>query len=248
MTRIAFLPVAAALALSAPLAPPAQAEGNQGTGGKAIYADCRDGGCRCMLSALTPGEVSVLIGTAPPEGARDWVVVSYADTYFWSPQSLEDIDRAMGGDGRCDLELFPPVIPHDGTWTGSVRTTKITGCPKEMAQSLPGMVSGLVFSRYIAWDGVFHPDKLTMNPSDQVVSWTEKSPTLFQGKLMAPVQSDMLSITGSLTSSLVDADSAVAHFYLRVAAGRGANAAALAMLGLADCRVESSYQFTRSGA
>ncbi|MGO4853268.1 hypothetical protein [Phaeovulum sp. W22_SRMD_FR3] len=248
MTRIAFLPVIAALGLSVPLAAPARAEANLGTGGKAVYADCRDGGCRCTLSPMTTDEVSALIGTAPPEGARDWVVVSYADSYFWSAQSLEDIDSAMGGDGRCDLEVFAPVVPRDGTWTGKVRTTKIAGCPEGLAQTLPGMVSGMVFARRIAWGGVFHPAQLNMNPSDQVVNWTEIGPTMFQGKLVAPVQNDMLSVSGTLTSSLVDEDSAVARFHLRVGAGSGANAAALAMLGMADCRVDSTYQFKRSGA
>jgi hypothetical protein len=247
MNRNRIAPLIAALALAAPLPAPARAEAPVGTGGKAIYADCKTGGCRCVLTPLTAEEVSIVVGTEPPAGVRDMVIVSYDNTFFWSPQSLEDIDSMMGGDGRCDLEVFSPVTPRDGQWTGRVRTTKISGCPKEIAQSLPGMVSGLVFSRRVEWGGVFHPAQLNMNPSEQVVDWTEIGPTMFQGRLVPPQQNDMLKVSGTLTSSLVDEDRAVASFHLRVGTGAGANAAALAMLGLADCRVDSSYTFQRDG-
>lgn len=218
------------------------------SGGEVTFVSCENGaGCRCALSGLDAKSAADLLNNQePPENADKLIILTDGVETKWSTLSPDDADATYGGDGVCPIEVFDPVLPEDGMWVGTVRTTSIEGCHEQVAAMVPGMVSQLVFSRHIAWDNRFHPAKLSQDPNSNVVTWQELTPVLFKGQMNPMGDQSVLSVTGDLTSSLVAKDEATAMLRLRIGA-QGANAKALAALGMADCLTTAVYDFTRTG-
>ena len=200
-----------------------------GTGEKAVIADCDPGGCRCSLSSLNLEEASIVAGVELPSDAQTLVI--YGKRNFWTRLNAQEVDSRVGGDGRCDLELFGPILPNDGFWSGTVRTTRFAGCPQQVAEAVPTIVKGMLFSRDVKWQGAFHPAQLSMKPSEQPVTWTGVSPTVFRGALNPIGQSKALGISGALLASLVSEDSVVTTFRFTVM----------------GCQVDAIYDFKRRG-
>ena len=234
----------AALPLAAPVAVLAQASG--GT----TYADCRSGaGCRCVLSDLTAEDVAVVLGdeAANPK-AGEMILVADEAGLRWSSQSVGQADAAHGGDGVCPIELFPAIVPRDGTWTGTVRATDISTCPGPLSQMLPAMTQTMVMSRTIAWGGTFDPRQLGSDPDTTAITWTAHSPTVHSGRLAVPDGGPAMTVDGRLSATLTSADTATATLRLHIGmAAEGPAAAVLAQAGLADCRVTALYAFARTG-
>jgi hypothetical protein len=182
----------------------------------------------------------------PPANADALILLKDGTSTRWSELSPDAADATYGGDGLCPIEVFAPILPEDGTWQGSVRAQSIEGCAPAVQEMVPGMVAALEFLRQIGWEGKFDPRKLSLDPNTGVVSWTELHPSLYGGQLNAPTNSDILTIHGALSASLVAPDTATATLRLRIGAKR-ANAEALAALGMADCRTTAVYDFKRVG-
>lgn len=94
---------------------------------KLVVAHCKDGGCRCALSAVTAEEVGLVLGVEPPAGQH--TLVHHDGAYTWSLLTPEDIDLAVGGDGQCILELFDTMLPENGQWQRRVTDREIVQCP-----------------------------------------------------------------------------------------------------------------------
>lgn len=199
-------------------------------GEKAVIADCKAGGCRCSLSAVTLHEASVIAGVELPAGSK--TLVTYGKNKAkWSPLSVEEIDTAFGGDGRCDLELFGPIEPKDGQWAGTVRATKFVGCKKEVAMAVTPMVDAMTFTRHVAWKDGFHPAQLSLKPQENPVDWVRTTPTVYHGTLKPTKNGAAIGVSGRLVASLVTQETAMATFHFTVM----------------GCQVDAVYDFKRTG-
>jgi hypothetical protein len=205
---------------------------------------CMSGsGCRCALSGISAVNMAWLLNQQePPANADKLILLSVDGVTRWSALSPDRADADHGGDGVCPIEVFLPVEPEDGTWTGKVRAQDFSGCAPQVAEMVPGVVAGMTFSRQIAWNRRFDPAQLSADPASKVVSWSELHPNLFAGKLNSPVKSDVLKVSGALSARLTAPDRATATLRLRIGSS-GKNAATLAALGMADCRVTAIYDF-----
>lgn len=210
-----------------------------------LVADCGDAGCTCFLSPVTLSDYEVVTGSPPPEGAENMVLVNFKGDYIWSNSSPDEIDLAAGGDGTCEIDLFP-IVPQDGLWRGSVRVQNVVGCLPQVSEMLPPMVDGTNAQKQIRWDGKFHPSHFVIGSSADQIRWTERNPTQFEGVFPVP-PNGTLDVSVTSTATLTAPDRAEATLALRLSAAPGANAAALAMIGMADCRVDAVYDFERVG-
>lgn len=234
--------VALAVLVGPVLAPPTIAQSLQDV----TTVACTPGkGCRCALSGISAYDMAWLLNRQdPPANADALILLSVEGVTRWSSSTPDQADAQYGGDGHCEIEVFPPVAPADGTWSGTVRTQDFTGCAPQVGEMVSGMVAGMTFSRQIVWNGRFDPALLSSDPANQIVTWRELHPNLFAGALNSPVKSDVLQVAGALSSRLVDPDTATATLRLRVGAA-GKNASALAALGMANCQVTAIYDFER---
>ncbi len=146
---------------------------------KVVVADCKDGGCRCALGAVTAEEAGVALGVEPPPGHQ--TLVHYDGAYTWSPLTPEDIDLAVGGDGQCILELFDTMLPEDGQWQGRVTNREMSQCPAGLDAMLTPLTEAMVFPRNIQWGGAFHPDKIRMQGTAAAIDWTKAGENHFAG-------------------------------------------------------------------
>lgn len=240
--RAHFLFVALALLSGLFLGQPIAAQSMQ----EVTTVKCAAGkGCRCALSGISAFNMAWLLNQQDPPANSDKLILLTADGVTrWSSMTPDQADADHGGDGTCEIEVFLPVIPTDGSWTGKVRAQNFTGCAPQVAEMVPGMVAGMTFSRQVTWNGRFDPALLNADPSSQIVSWRELHPALFAGQLNTPVKSDVLQVTGALSSRLLTPDAATATLRLRVGTNVK-NAGVLAALGMADCRVTAIYDFER---
>jgi len=213
---------------------------------KVVLADCKPGGCRCSLSNATGQEAAVTVGLDLPSDWENMVLVNNDGFYFWSYQSREDIDIVFDGDGKCDLELFNAMVPEDGTWKSSVRVQDVKGCLPQVAQMLPPMVDGTGHVKQIVWGGKFHPSQFVVGNAPDGIRWTEVRPDRFDGTFPIP-DNGVLDVTVTATATLTAPDTAEATMALRIGAANGANAGALAAIGMANCRVDAIYDFARIG-
>lgn len=209
-----------------------------------VVARCESGGCTCALSKISLDDVAVITGIPNPPGAKDMVLVDRPDGFSWTTLLPDELDRQMGGDGRCPIELFD-IQPEDGTWKGSVRVQKIDGCLPQVAEMVPPLVDEMGYTKQIAWGGSFDPSKFVVGNAPDAIRWTRLSPTQFDGVFPIP-KNDTLEVSANATATLTEPDKAEATLALRIAA-KGENAAAMAMIGMADCRVDAIYDFERVG-
>ena len=61
---------------------------------KVVFADCGDAGCACRLTDLTPEDVGLITGTAPPPGAAGMTLVYSNGEYIWSTMTPDEADFA----------------------------------------------------------------------------------------------------------------------------------------------------------
>ena len=242
--RARFLMAVLALLSGPYLAQPAAAQSLQDV----TTVKCTTGqGCRCALSGINAYDVAWLLNWQDPPANADTLILMIADGVTrWSSVTPDQADTDYGGDGTCEIEVFSPVIPADGTWAGKVRAQDITGCAPQVAEMVPGMLVNMTFSRQIPWKGHFDPALLSADPTSQIVRWRALHANLFAGQLTTPVKSDVLQVTGALSSRLLTPDTATATLRLRVGTD-AKNAGVLAALGMADCRVTAIYDFERAG-
>lgn len=215
-------------------------------GPKADYANCTLGkGCTCIVGHVDLHEYEVIMGSPAPNGAENMTLVFVDRNPFWSPVSFDDLDLIYGGDGICTPQLFD-IIPEDGTWIGSVRVQKVEGCLPQVGEMVRPIVDAMSVTRKIAWGGKFHPSHFAGDAAPQQIRWTELNPTLFEGTIPVP-QNGTLDVTVKTTATLTAPDKAEATLSLRMADTNGTNAAAMAMIGMADCRADAEYDFVRVG-
>ena len=173
------------------------------------------------------------------------VLVSYNGDWIWSRSGVDEIDLIAGGDGICAIELFG-IVPQDGAWRGAVRVQEISGCLPQVADMVPPLVENMGNLQQITWGGQFHPTRFVTGTAPAGIRWTQRSPTQFDGVFPVPANGT-LDVKITATATLTAPDRAEATMALRLAAARGANAAALALLGMADCKVDAAYDFERVG-
>ncbi len=239
--------VMALIALWSSLLAPGPGFAQQQTGEKLVVAKCGASGCACTLSDIDAEALGFLLGGDLPPDAMQKTWVIHDGQAVLSPLSPDEVDLAMGGDGRCDLALFDPIQPRDGTWTGSVRVQSVTGCLPQVAAMVPALADGMSQSKQIAWDGRFHPNKLVSGPQTDIITWTAQTPERFIGRMTTP-QTGVIAVTGAMTATLLSPDKATATLRLTIAAAPGADASALALIGMANCQTFAIYEFVRQGS
>lgn len=223
---------------------PGLVQAQQMTSEKIVMARCGDAGCQCTLSEFDLEALSFLTGQDLPAGAVQGTYVTYRGEAYLSSLTPDEVHQIAGGEGKCEMALFDPIIPRDGTWQGSVRVQSMSGCHPQVAEMVPAIAAGMETTVQVVWEGGrFHPGKLASGGSSPAVEWTEKGPGSFTGRLKVP-QNKALTVTSSATATLTAPDRATATLRLRIAAEGGGNAL-LAAVGMADCRTFAVYDFTR---
>lgn len=211
-----------------------------------IFADCTNSGCSCHISAISAEEIAVVTGQPTPPDAAAQTLVLFDGEFTWSRTPRDDLDLAMGGDGVCEIEVMPPIIPEDGTWAGTVEVTGISGCHPQVAAMVPQMVEGMRQTQAIVWGGVFDPAKLAKGGQSPVVKWTRVRPDYFTGIVpMAP--NGVIDISVDATATLTAPDRAKATLAIRFEPVSGADANALGLIGMNGCEANAAYDFRRTG-
>jgi hypothetical protein len=211
-----------------------------------IFADCGDAGCTCRISPISAEEIALVTGQPNPADAAQQTLVLHDGQFIWSRTPRDDLDLAMGGDGACEMELFEEIIPKDGTWTGTVKVTGISGCHQQVAAMVPPMVEGMTQTQSITWGGVFDPARLSTGGQSPIVQWTRVRSDYFTGTVpMAP--NGVLDVSVDATMTLIAPDRAEATLSIRFDPMSGADAGALALIGMNGCEANAAYDFRRSG-
>jgi hypothetical protein len=211
-----------------------------------IFADCGDAGCTCRISPISAADIALVTGQPTPPDAARLTLVMHDGQFTWSPTPRDDLDLAMGGDGVCEIELFEDIIPEDGTWTGTVEVTGISGCHPQVAAMVPPMVAGMNQTQTISWGGVFDPARLATGGQSPVVQWTRVRSDYFTGTVpMAP--NGVLEVSVNATATLLAPDHAEATLTIRFDPANGTDANALALIGMNGCEANAAYDFRRTG-
>lgn len=211
-----------------------------------VFADCRDGGCTCHISAISADEIALVTGQPTPPDAAQQTLVMHEGQFTWSRTPRDDLDLAMGGDGVCAIEVFQEVIPQDGTWTGTVDVTDIRNCHAQVAAMVPAMVDGMAQTQSITWNGVFDPARLAAGGKSPVVKWTRVRSDYFTGTVpMEP--NGVIDISANGTATLTAPDRAEATLTIRFDPVSGADAGALGLIGMNGCEANAAYEFRRTG-
>lgn len=225
---------------------PAMVQAQQNSGEELMVARCGQGGCTCALVDISQDDLVFLLGPDIPAKATRMTLVSAGGRTYFSPRTAEEVHRAAGGTGRCEVRLFEPTTPLDGMWQSSVRVHSMSGCLPQVAEMVPPIVQDMGATVPVNWNGRFDPAKLDGGGVTRVVEWTETAPGRFKGRINIP-NNGMLKVDIGLTSTLLTPERATAAMHLRIGADEGANAAVLGTLGMANCRTTAVYDFTRVG-
>lgn len=121
---------------------------------KVTIASCDAGGCRCRLAAVDAAEAALTAGIAPPPGPGATLVEANG-TLAWSLLSPDEIDTVMGGDGKCELEMFDEMVPEDGIWREGPVTVESVQCGLGTAMFTSRLASQPRHTMRITWGGVF---------------------------------------------------------------------------------------------
>jgi hypothetical protein len=211
-----------------------------------IFVDCGDAGCTCHISPISAEEIALITGQPTPSDAAQQTLVMHDGEFIWSTVPRDDLDLAMGGDGVCEIELFEEIIPQDGTWTGTVEVTGITGCHPQVAAMVPPLVEGMTQTQSITWGGVFNPARLATGGQSPVVQWTRVRSGYFTGTVpMEP--NGVLEVSVDATATLLAPDRATATLFIRFDPVSGGDAGALALIGMNGCEANAAYDFHRTG-
>ena len=144
-------------------------------------ARCATSGCFCTTSAATPKDLARSVGlTAPPAAAP--VLVSTAGKWAWETGTPDAIDRAHGGDGRCETAL--PMAPEDGVWKADGRVNSLS-CGQGTAM-MRGVLEGNLRREKparVKWGGAFSGDTFEAawraanpDPENDDLTWTADGP------------------------------------------------------------------------
>lgn len=167
--------VGLAALLSVPLAGGiARAEGT-------TIARCAASGCFCTSSIAAPKDLARSVGLpAPP--AAGMALVSAAGKWSWSRETPAAIDRANGGDGRCETALA--MVPEDGVWQAEGRVNSLS-CGQGTAM-MRGVLEGNLRKEKparVTWGGSFGGEAFeagwrAANPDPQGddLKWTAAGP------------------------------------------------------------------------
>lgn len=211
-----------------------------------IVADCNDGGCTCHVSAISREEIEQISGVPTPADAAQQTLVIHNGEFIWSKTPRDDLDLMMGGNGVCEIEVFAPITPLDGTWTGNVRVTDIQGCAPAVAEMVPSMVDGMSQTQRIVWGGAFDPAKLATGGKSPVVKWTKASSNFFTGTVLQQ-PNGVLNVSVDATATLTAPERAEATLTIRFDPVSGSNAASLDLIGMNGCEANAAYEFVRTG-
>jgi hypothetical protein len=143
-----------------------------------VVAECGARECRCVLSDMGLHEMELLVGSPPPATARGIVFLGDKAAQ-WMAMSPEEVEITLGGDGRCDRELFQDWVPENGTWDGRTAVIGATG-----RQGCMMAASGLVETMNRApgpvtvdWGGRFDMERFyrasNPSPEDDRPVWTQ---------------------------------------------------------------------------
>jgi hypothetical protein len=211
-----------------------------------IFADCKEGGCTCHISAISADEIALITGQPTPADAARQTLVLHDGQFIWSRTPRDDLDLAMGGNGVCEIAVFNDIIPQDGTWAGTVEVTGISGCQPQVADMVRPIVSGMAISQSVVWGGTYDPAKLSIGGSNALVQWTRVRADHFTGTVPVP-PNGVLAVLIDTTATLLAPDRAAATVKIRIAPETAADAGTLAMLGMNGCEVNADYDFRRTG-
>lgn len=135
------------------LATPAYAAGE--TSLPVIFADCREGGCRCIESPLSITEMELILGAGAPAGMEQPIVVDVdGGELIWSHISLFELDMISGGDGTCSAEA--PLSPEDGVWASHSHFNAIScGNATAMLRAMTEPYLNDEVAPRVVWGGIF---------------------------------------------------------------------------------------------
>lgn len=144
-------------------------------------ARCSATGCFCTPSSASPKDLARSVGIAAPAGAGA-VLVSAAGKWSWSKDTPDAVDRAHGGDGRCETAL--PMVPEDGVWKAEGRVNSLS-CGQGTAM-MRGVLEGNLRREKparVKWGGQFSGDAFESawraanpDPEDDDLTWTARGP------------------------------------------------------------------------
>lgn len=211
-----------------------------------IVADCTNTGCTCHVSAISRAEIAELTGMPIPSDAAQQTLVMHAGEFIWSKTPRDDLDLMMGGNGVCEIEVFAPITPLDGVWTGNVRVTDIEGCAPAVVEMVPPMVAGMSQTQRIVWGGRFDPAKLATGGKSPVVKWSKASSNYFTGTV-PQTPNGVIEISVNATATLTAPDRAEATLRIRFDPVSGSDAGTMGLIGMNGCEANAAYEFLRTG-
>lgn len=168
-----------------------------------------------VRGSLTPHDIAVLLGIAPPPSEDAKLIMEQGQPPRWSTQPLDVIDVELGGDGSVEIDLFPDAMrptpanpaprdsadaswsgsngsaiqPRSGMWQASAPSVRTEGCPSMIASNMGGFMNTSRFDtgpRQITFDGPFNPASLP-GLSDQLnFSWLQMDPNTWIGSAELP--------------------------------------------------------------
>jgi len=208
---------------------------------KVVVATCTSGeGCDCLLSDVTIEEARILLGEGPPPGVEP-LLVQTSDGFVWSHVTASDLDLVLGGNGECELALFPAIEPKDGLWRGTVASQNVSGCPAGLESRLVPPLGGVNETRRMEWGGVFRPD-LISHPGDTPIQWTKITEDRYRGTMPMPA-TDQVRLSAEWISEIKDPEYVRSDLDVAIASA----ASGAAMIGLANCKIHVVVEFRRIG-
>ena len=209
--------------------------------GSVFYVTCAEGGCECHLTDLPFSDAEFLMDEAAPTGATEPYLYDDGSGPSWGAAITPDeLDLTWGGDGSCEIFLFPAIIPEDGLWLGTAHERSVADCPRGLSAALDPALAGILERRRMEWGGIFHPGQIAS--SQTPIQWTKITDDLYSG--MMPLNSG-----GPITISAVWESEIKNPRYVRsvVRIRIRSSAAGTASFGLANCRISAVVDFNRIG-
>ena len=231
---------------------------------KVLVAQCEAGqGCACATGTTTLEETAVLLGVETPPAGH--VLLNTADGLSFDPRGLDNLHRAYGGQGVCQIDLFPAeeeqpisagdIVPMDGLWAATILDVQFSQCNpmiETMLQS-SGALNQAPESRRLNWNGRFDPNTMNMFAEEgQQSEWAQVGPNSWTGQIF-----DEGSCSGDACSGVsVDTNMTITS-PTRIEATTLLNIssmmpdtggmAEMAALGLADCDIRMFFNINRVG-
>lgn len=225
-----------------------------------VVALCTAGaGCACSTRHTAEDHLVVLgFDTRVPDGfagdqrAQTIVIDTASGQVYRTKAPRAQINATYGGEGTCEPEDPPEMVPLDGLWQWRTLGETVRGCPPMTAQSLMASRVENMQTR-VQWDGRFDPQRLAEGlPAPDMAQmspyeWRKLGPGRWLSdniRARSCEEGTCVELDLSLTMNLVAPDRINGLLSFRSTVD-GPQAAILAGFGMADCRVRLRYSIDR---